>query len=144
MSARLSDENSGVEVKHSEYYCRAVNDAAELMLAAGGIMAIASSCCAVHDNELLAAPGRGLWCSQAGRQIEEQNRPKDWCCPGDWPEIPGVYLTCEDGRVLPVPLPAQLCCVHALRRATPSTVGLVVGPTWRWRVEKAVVLGLVA
>jgi hypothetical protein len=31
--------------------------AAELMLAAGGIMAMASSCCAVHDNELLTAPG---------------------------------------------------------------------------------------
>jgi hypothetical protein len=45
-----------VEVKHSDY-CRVVDDAAELMSAAGGIMAMASSCCAVHDNELMAAPG---------------------------------------------------------------------------------------
>jgi hypothetical protein len=34
-----------VEVKHSDY-CRVVDDAAELMSAAGGIMAMASSCCA--------------------------------------------------------------------------------------------------
>jgi hypothetical protein len=67
-----------------------------MMLAAGGIMAIASSC-AVHDNGLLAAPwdhriigrigGPGKGCMvQLGRQAKEQRKQADGLVLSyDWP-----------------------------------------------------------